>query len=169
MSKTKLKETLLGLVLEYGSEQVGRTLREIRCPDRSVNHQERDSMTDCKTGTKGPVRKKPRVSAPEYVGKLQFDKDKETLVLKLAKRFERKEFLPTFGDIDFFSFYGIDTPASRSRVSSIPRVFKFKASMDTKEIEKIVESRMFSGPSRLGPISDAIRRNGRARRAYSDQ
>lgn len=170
MTKTKLKKTLLELVLEFGFEQVGRTLREVRCSDQPVKHQERDSMRAYKTGTKDPGRKKPKVSAPAYVGKLKLDKDKETATLELAMRFERKDFLPTFGDIDYFcQFYGIDTPASRSRIGSIPRVFKYIASMDSGEIEKIVENRMFSGPSRLGPIADAIRRNGRARRASSDQ
>ena len=160
-----LKETLRGLVLQFGFEQVGRSLREIRYSDLHVNISKRGEMSARSAGVTKPARKKPKVSAPEYVEKMKLDKDKKEATIELATKFEGKDFLPTFGDIDnFCQVYGIDTPVSKSRASSIPRVFKFIASMETGEIRRILEDGMFSGPSRLGPIADAIRRNGRARR-----
>ena len=85
------------------------------------------------------------------------------MVVELAGRFQDKSFLPTFGDIaNFCHFYQIDKPASKSRASAIPRVFKFIASMEADDVRIILDQGMFSGPSRLGPIADAIRRNGRA-------
>ena len=92
----------------------------------------------------------------------------EPSVVELANRFQDKAFLPTFGDVvNFCQAYGIEEPASRSRANAIPRVFKHLASMEADEIKRIVDWGMFSGPSRLGPIADAIRRNGRAARAAS--
>ncbi len=102
-------------------------------------------------------------SAPEYVAKMDCDAEIWPAMSELAKRFQEKTFLPTFGDIrNFCEAYGIDEPASHSRAGSIPRVFKFMATMDRDEIRRIVDDRLFSGPSRLGPIADAIRANGRA-------
>ena len=81
---------------------------------------------------------------------------------ELATRFDAKLFLPSFGDIrDFCDIYGMDVPGSKARASAIPRVFKRLASMEVADIQRIIYNGHFSGPSRLGPISDAIRRNGR--------
>ena len=102
-------------------------------------------------------------SAPEYVAKMDYDPEKWPALSELAKRFQDKSFLPTFGDIrNFCQVYEIDVPASKSRASAIPRVFKCIATMDSGEIQRIVDNRLFSGPARLGPIADAIRKNGRA-------
>ena len=117
-----------------------------------------------------PKRLHKRTAKPnavEYAVKMELPSDKQTAIVELAERFERKDFLPTFGDIRHFcDRYGIDVPASKTRASAIPRVFKFIATeMDAKEAQRILDDGMFSGPSRLGPIADAIRRNGRASRA----
>ena len=102
-------------------------------------------------------------SAPEYVAAMNFDVERRPVMSELAKRFQEKTFLPTFGDIRFFcESYGINVPASNSRAGSIPRVFKFMATMDRDEIQRIADYRRFSGPARLGPIADAIREHGRA-------
>ena len=84
---------------------------------------------------------------------------------QLATRFDAKSFMPAFNDAaEFCHIYGIEPPASRSRSNVIPRVFKRIAALETDQIQRIVDGGHFSGPSRLGPISDAIRRNGRAAR-----
>ena len=89
---------------------------------------------------------------------MQLSSEKKSAVSDLARKFENKSFLPTYRDIvDFCEMYGIDVPASRSRANAIPRVFKFIAGMEASDIRGILERGMFSGPSRLGPISDAIR------------
>ncbi len=166
MTKANLKEALRGLVHQFGFEQVGRSLREIRYSELDENRSKRADVLSRTVSAKKAEKKKPKVSAPEYVEKMKLGADKEPIVLELATRFEGKDFLPTFGDIDnFCRFYGIDTPVSRSRASAIPRVFKYIATMDTEEARKILDYGMFSGPSRLGPISDAIRNYGSARRA----
>lgn len=109
------------------------------------------------------------MSAQEYVAKMDHDPEKRPVVSELAKRFEERTFLPTIGDIrDFCQAYGIDEPASKSRTSAIPRVFKCMATMSIEEVQGILDDGQFSGPSQLGPIADAIRENGRAS-AFRDQ
>ncbi|MYC08115.1 MAG: hypothetical protein F4X57_13240 [Chloroflexi bacterium] len=116
---------------------------------------------------RSPRIKKSKPNAAEYADKMELRPDKQDAITALAERFERKDFLPTFGDIrNFCDIYGIDVPASKTRASAIPRVFKFLANeMEADEVQRILDYDLFSGPSRLGPIADAIRRNGRASRA----
>lgn len=89
-------------------------------------------------------------------------------LLNIADEFDRKAFLPTFGDIEnFCTSFGIEIPKSSSRVASIPRIFKFLSYRSIQELERILESRSFSGPTRLGPIADAIRGDSRRREPSS--
>ncbi len=167
MAKAKLKDTLRLIVRQYGFEQVDQSLREIRLADRQLKSSKQSKVLSDNDAVIRPLKKRTKVNAPEYVAKMELSAKKEPIAIELANRFENKAFLPTFGDIrNFCQIYGIDEPASKSRASAIPRIFKFIATMETDEIQRILDDGMFSGPSRLGPISDAIRRNGRAARSY---
>lgn len=157
MPNQKLDVVLRPIVDEYGLGSVLETLGKI------ASSQEND-------GKAKPRRRKakPKPNAPAYVAKMDLPADTQEVIADLAERFERKDFLPSFGSVAHFcEAYGVDAPASRTRASAIPRVFKFIADLDDAEIQKISDSGMFAGPSRLGPIADAIRQNGRAARAKS--
>ncbi|MDE0220275.1 MAG: hypothetical protein OXJ90_13500 [Spirochaetaceae bacterium] len=161
MIDEKLRAALRSLVSRYGFEQVDRSLREIRMaatgPDRPKEHSE-DA-----TAPRGPKTVRHPISAQEYVAKMDHEPGKLGVISEVAKRFEEKSFLPSFGDIrNFCQVYGIDEPASKSRASAIPRVFKFIATMSYEEVLELLHDEMFSGPSRVGPIADAIREIGRA-------
>lgn len=161
MIDNRLGTALRLLVRRYGIKQVDQSLREIRrSTSQGGSRQARAGSGGPKHGTRKNVKAK---SALEYVAGMDFDAERRPVMTELAKRFQEKAFLPTFGDIRFFcESYGIDVPASNSRTGSIPRVFKFMATMDREEIQRIVDYRRFSGPARLGPIADAIREHGRA-------
>ena len=111
-------------------------------------------------------KRSSKLNATEYAAKMELPPDKQSAIVKLAERFERKAFLPTFGDIaNFCQMHDINVPASKTRANAIPRVFKFLATdTEVDELQRILDDGMFSGPSRLGPIADAIRQNGRASR-----
>ncbi len=167
MTQPTLTKALRSMVRRYGFEQVELSLREIG-PETSK--QGARSLHET-TAPKARKIGRRRATAPEYVAKLKLSSEKEAVAVELARRFENKSFLPSFHDIAYFcQIYGIAIPASRSRASAIPRVFKFIAAMDLADSQKILDYGMFSGPSRLGPIADAIRRNGRADNAgaYSE-
>ena len=107
-----------------------------------------------------------RVTAPEYVRKMDIDAARRAAVFALAQRFEAKSFLPSCADIrNFCAIYGIKEPASRSRAAAIPRLFKYLAVMDARDVVALVANSSFSGPSELGPLAEAIRRHGRAARS----
>lgn len=156
MTETKLKDTLRLMVHRYGFERVEHSLQEIRSLDHPLKSTKRSKALPNGAAAK-PQKKKSKVTAPEYVAKMELSAERESAVVELAKRFEDKCFLPTFGDIrEFCQIYGIPEPASKSRASAITRVFKFIATMEIDELQNILNNGMFSGPSRLGPIADAI-------------
>ena len=157
MTEAKLKDTLRLIVRQYGFEQVDRSLQEIRLADRQLKNSEQSKLLLDNNVVIKSSKKRTKIDAPEYVTKMELSSEKESVAVELARKFETKNFLPTFGDIrNFCQIYGIDEPASKSRASAIPRIFKFIASMETGEIQRILDDGMFSGPSRLGPIADAI-------------
>lgn len=163
MTPSRLRQTLDSIVREYGLEQVSQSLREIELSEDQPSNQSMSSPD--RNAVAAPKKARSKATAPGLVAKMDLPAEKEAAVVELAKRFEDKAFMPTFGDIsNFCQIHGIDEPASRSRANAIPRVFKFIASMDADEIQRILDDGLFSGPSRLGPIADAIRSSGRARR-----
>ena len=160
MVDKKLGTALRSLVRRYGFKQVDRSLREIRLSEPRLDDARPSRRADSTQTTK---KKRHALSAQEYVANMDQYLETRPAISELAKRFEEKTFLPTIGDIrNFCQAYGIDEPASKSRASAIPRVFKCMAAMSTEEVRRILDGGMFSGPSRLGPIADAIRENGRA-------
>ena len=163
MTRSSLQSALRSLVQEHGFEPVSETLQEIGLAEpyigkANVNAARSNKGVDQQTRTMTA-----KITAPQYVAKMQLPPEKEAPVFALAEKFHGKTFLPTTGDIaNFCQSYRIDQPASKSRASAIPRVFKFIALMDAPDIQGLLDSGMFSGPSRLGPIADAIRNYGRA-------
>ena len=166
MTQTSLRQTLDSIVREYGFERVAQSLREIGLNEHQPEGPSRNERPPDKSTLAAARKRRPKATASEIVAKMNLSAEKGTAVAELARRFEDKAFLPTFGDIsNFCQIHGIVEPASRSRASAIPRVFKFIASMEAEEIQRLLDLRLFSGPSRLGPIADAIRSSGRARRS----
>lgn len=163
VSDSGLRSALQRLIQYHGYSEVQRGLRELKSSDlprKNLRRSKKDEMSSSNRATAKPKRLSSRVTAPEYVAKAEISSERRPLVDELSRRFENKSFLPTFGDVrNFCQIYGIDEPASRSRASAIPRLFKFLAAMEADEIRRILDDGMFSGPSRLGPIADAIRRS----------
>ena len=164
VSDSELRNALHRLIQDHGYSEVRRGLRELRSsdfPGKYLRRSKKDDMSSSSRATTKPKRHSSKVTAPEYVAKAEISSENRPLVDELSRRFENKSFLPTFGDVrNFCQIYGIDEPASRSRAGAIPRLFKFLATMEPDEIRRILDDGMFSGPSRLGPIADAIRRSG---------
>ena len=165
MVDSKLEDTLRGMVRRYGFGKVSQSLWEMEPSSHRFEHSARSGRSKASSGNGSvarPGKRNVRVAAPEYVAKMDVSPEKRPLVAELARRFDDKSFLPSIGDVrNFCQIYRIDEPASGARASAIPRIFKFMAGMETDDIRKILDNGAFSGPSRLGPLADAIR--GRAR------
>ena len=165
MTNAKLKSQLQRLVDRYGIDEVSREMQEMAPPERETGSQNRRRpVPSTRVRTKGGPTK-PRPTATEYVARMVISSDRRAAALALAGRFEDKSFLPTCADIrNFCRIYGIEEPASKARMGAIPRIFKFVAAMEAADIQRLLDEDTFSGPARLGPLAEAIRRNGRAAR-----
>ena len=156
MTDSRLKNTLLSMVRRYGFQQVDKSLHEISYADHQIEISKTNRKLSNDPRTVGLNKKKGRPNASEYVAKMELSSDRAPAVMELAGRFDEKSFLPSIGDVRrFCEIYEINVP--KSRASAIPRVFKCIATMNAADITQIVDRCMFSGPSRLGPIADAIR------------
>ena len=167
MANAALRLELRSMIDQYGIDQVTQVFQEVRgsCSQPKVANASRSPRKQ-----EAVTRKKPqtKVSVPEYVAKMEVHASKRAAITELAKRFQDGAFLPTFADVgDFCAVHGIEEPKSKSRASAVPRVFKFLAAMNTEDVMRIVDDKLYSGPTQLGPIAEAIRRNGRAARMKS--
>ena len=149
-----LEDTTRALIQQYGFEQVQKCLEVLMKISLSGRDPESSNLSTrvLNENTRSKVRKRrARLTAPNYVEKIQLPSEKRPSVTELATRFHDKSFLPTFGDIaNFCQTYNIPEPASKSRASAIPRVFKFIATMEADEIQRILDEGMFSGPAPAG-------------------
>ena len=162
MVESNLEHTLRLMVRRYGFEEVSRCLREMEIADhlsgRSGQARRKKTSSDSAPAARFKKKRSGTITAPEYAAKMDVSPEKGALLAELAIRFDDKSFLPAFGDVrNFCQIYRIDEPASRSRASAIPRIFKFMAAMETDDLRRVLDKRTFAGPSRLAPIADAIR------------
>ena len=150
MPQHDLAEKLEALVRRHGIVSVLHSLADIQ----ATAPEQFTSTTLSRRSRNAPG--KP--SAVEYVGKMTLPPDKAEAITRAAQCFEERSFLPSIGDIrEFCRIHSVDLGKSVSRGSSIPRVFKLLATMDTDRITKLLDEGVFSGPTRLAPIADAIR------------
>ena len=166
MKEKELNNTLREIVLQYGIERVDQALLEIRKPIDGRPHRSSSSVTCSKSRSKPDTdqRRKAKITATRFVLKLEVSSEARCLLEELATKYENKEFLPTVGEIrNFCEIHGIDVPNSFSRVAAVPRVFKYLSQLDLQEIQSMLRSNSFSGPTRLGPIAEAIRRTSKQR------
>lgn len=163
MSANKLNDILLSLVRQYGIEQVEQSLRMVHDYARADNLEDESTRLRSKpypTSSNTKKRNRPKKTASRFVANLPLDPEHRTILSQLAQKFDEKLFLPTISDIRLFcDYYGIDAP--NSRAGAISRIFRFLSSTPATHARKILQAGTYSGPSRLGPIADAIRRNAR--------
>lgn len=158
----KLNRALRSMIRKHGLSRVQRSLSEIASSETRHDIQQAVPSTRIE-GTASPPKKRSRSTASDYVGRMDLPLGTSEAVHELARRFEDRSFLPTLADIrNFCRFHRIDAPDPKSRVNAVPRVFDFISTMGPREIKKLVDYSMFSGPSRLAPIADAIRKRSRS-------
>ena len=162
MLDDRLYAALRPIVEQYGYSSVNRALRELRSIQNRTEYRNENAASPPKN-TK-PNNKKRTLNAVEYVFKMDLPSERKSILAQAAERFQHRMFLPTIGDIrHFWEVYGIECQIPSSRAAAIPRVFKFMSSMDPKEVARILDTRAFSGPARLGQIAEAIEKRGRQR------
>lgn len=169
--KTQLHVVLAELVTQYGRDKVALALEEISGGSKSVRTTRKQKDVDVsKIRTSSETKMAPSSipTAVRYVSKLDIDSEKRREIMVLAQKFDRKKFLPNFGEIrNFCEIYGLKIPLSKSRIGAVPVIFRFLETLSPADLRKLLFENAYTGPSELGPIADAIR--GRFKeRAYSE-
>ncbi|WP_172837814.1 hypothetical protein, partial [Xanthomonas arboricola] len=99
-----------------------------------------------------------RPTAVEIVERLEVSEQKKDLLQSLAKRFDAKVFLPTSSDVrQFLEERGYDPGPIKQRQDSFKKLLNAFIVMENDELVLFKEREIHSGPSQLGPLSEAIR------------
>jgi hypothetical protein len=108
--------------------------------------------------------RKPK-SAVDLVEALTVPEEKKSTILQIAEKFDRKNFLPSLGDMrEFLAMRGGGRPVLHDRQLGFRRILELLREMPLDQLDLLATSRSFSGPAQLAPLSEAIGATGRTRR-----
>jgi hypothetical protein len=142
------------LVEEWGHDEVQKALAQLSNVSSGHVSPERASRQASRWKKPTAVQQVTRLDIP--------DGQRETL-LALAAKFDRKQFLPSVVDIrEFLAMRGEDSGGVNDRIDGFRRLLRSFLELPAERLEHLVSSTRYSGPARLGPLSDAIRSTGEA-------
>ena len=159
-----LEDLLRAIVKNYGFARVDRALRELQHAgsERASGGSRGRSSGIKQSASRRESKHRRKVTALLYVEKLDVPVDVRESLVQLAKMFDDKLFLATMRDVkDFCIKFGVNGPTPSSRGASIPKVFRVLSTLPATDIQQVVQSGQFSGPARLAPIAEAIRRKSK--------
>lgn len=142
-----LSNILRILVQEWGHQEVDAALADL--------------ISNTKTSVDDYKVKRHRVStrplAIEQVARAQLPEAQEGTLRELATRFDRKQFLPTVSDVrEFLLLMGENPGMMKDRSEAFRRLLRAISGLPPEQLERLAASTHHSGPSQLGPLSDAI-------------
>lgn len=146
-----LKALLLAICEEWGADAIRHCLAGI---------EERSSGAEKTNAPRANVRqgKRRKPSAVDLAGRLEVPEARKAILMSLAQLFDGKSFLPTASDVRYFlELRGQHPGVVRQRLDSFRKVLDVLEGIPDRELEGLVNSSIHSGPTQLGPLSDAIR------------
>ncbi|HXQ53591.1 MAG TPA: hypothetical protein VN802_21040 [Stellaceae bacterium] len=152
------------LVEEWSYDEVQRALTEL--PDAAGGTHAASALvggvSQHPSFNRGVNRSK-RPTAVEQVTKLSnWNGERETLLV-IAEKFDRKEFLPSIGDIrEFLAMMGEASAGMKDRLDGFRRLLSSLTQLPPDKLKRLASSTSYSGPAQLGPLSDAIKSTGDA-------
>lgn len=147
-----LRKLLSVLVDGWGFQSVESTLQQIKSTPAKPDEGENAGVGDRRNSEQA----KP--SAVDIVTKIKAPPYTKQLLLEVASRYEAKLFLPTVADVrNFLETRGYPARQVKQRLEAFRRVLDVLLETPPDRLERIVRQASRSGPSQLGPISDAIR------------
>jgi hypothetical protein len=147
-----LINVLRALVQEWGHREVEFALAHLS-----------DAASDAPPlKTEGPERTPRKRSgtkllATEQVARAHLPRGKEGALRELAMRYDGKQFLPTIPDVrEFLVMMGERPRVMKDRSDAFRQLLIILSGLPPERLERLVNSARHSGPSQLGPLSDAI-------------
>lgn len=145
-----LSKFLQMLVDEWGYEQVAAEL--VRTDQRPS----RPSHPRNPRASRSPKDKKI-LSPSEQVEKALLDPTRKQLLVQIARRYEQREFLPSVAAVtEFLMMMGADPGHLKDRLHAFRVLLRALLQLSAERLTQLANSSLHAGPSRLGPISEAI-------------
>jgi hypothetical protein len=152
--KILLSNLLHALVQEWGKREVEDALAQLsNAADLTEAHRLGSSVS------RGARRSRSvtKSLAIEQVARAQLPEAQEVALLELARRFDHKQFLPSTADVrEFLIMMGERPGAIKDRSQAFRRLLEALTRLPPEQLEWLANSALHSGPSQLGPLSDAI-------------
>lgn len=153
-----LMSLLTPLLREWGYDTVQHCIEELKA--RQVK-EDSSRISD----KRKPAETRHRPSAVEIVERLDAAAGQKEHLHALAARFDAKTFLPTSSDArHFLEMRGQGPSPVKHRQDAFRRVLGVLLSMSDDELMLLQTSGTHSGPTQLGPLSDAIKATSAAAR-----
>lgn len=157
--RSLLRALLIPLVNQWGREEILDVLHEMEEQSRTVGAEGRGSHRHIyTTADRKRSQSTSKPSAVLIAERADVPNEKKVLLINLAAKFEHKSFLPTISDVrNFLEMRGEDARNVKQRSDAFRRVIKTIKNIPLENLEQMVRSNSHSGPSELGPLSDAIK------------
>ena len=153
-----LESLLTPLLREWGRDAVLACIAELNTNSVPSERQHRPD-----SAARGPSSRKP--NAVEIADRAELSTTKRDALLRLASLFDQKLFLPTASDVRHFLLLRAQQPGSvKQRQDAFRKVLALLSGMADEELERLIKCSTHSGPTQLGPLSDAIRATSAAMR-----
>jgi hypothetical protein len=155
-----LNKLLQMLVDEWGQEEVAAALAGTAI---SSSHRSQPRSSG----------EKSRLSAIAQIERTALEGEQREALLQLAERYDRKQFLPSVADVrEFLIMMGERPIGMKDRKEAFRVLLQSLMRLPTERLQQFVRTAQHSGPSELGPLSDAIAAAGerlpRHRQANTD-
>jgi hypothetical protein len=164
---TLLDRLLQTLVDEWGREKVAAALARtvVSSSDPSAERQPNPRQR--------PAGRAAKPSATAQIERASFEGEQKDALLQLAARYDGKQFLPSVADVrEFLIMMGERPIDMKDRKEAFRILLRNLRQLPVERLQQIASTSLHSGPSELGPISDAIAAAGerlpRRRQSASD-
>jgi hypothetical protein len=146
-----LKSLLSALVDEWGYKQVELALTQLVAEAGSGERGAADFAKRPKTSKTSKLR------AIDQVSRANVPEPQARLLEGLARRFDERRFLPSQSDVrEFLLLLGERHAPIKDRSDSFRVILRKLLTLSLEHLDQLANSALHSGPSQLGPLSDAI-------------
>jgi hypothetical protein len=149
--KALLNSLLRALLQEWGQVEVQAALA------RLSNGGGETAAPPLGRGSELTPRLQTKLLATEQVARARLSDSQAPALRELAARFDRKQFLPSVSDVrEFLVMMGERPGAIKDRSTGFRLLLVALSELPQERLERLANSARHSGPSQLGPLSDAI-------------
>jgi hypothetical protein len=149
--KLLLNKLLQALVEEWGKEEVLAAVARTSAISTGAK------FVSAHHGAQRINTSSVRLNAAQQVEQTTAVGNQRELLLTIADRFDRKEFLPSVADVrEFIMMTGKQPGSVKDRKDAFRVILSLLLDLPQDRLHQVLRTALTSGPSQLGPISDAI-------------